>query len=55
LRTVGGLSGFLAEGLGWKLFYTVTLFAAVPAMLIMLRLLRRFPPVERAAVSLQPE
>jgi MFS transporter, PAT family, beta-lactamase induction signal transducer AmpG len=47
LRTVGGLSGFAAEALGWKLFYTATLFAAVPAMLIMLHLLRRFPPNER--------
>lgn len=47
LRTVGGLSGFLAEAVGWKLFYTASLFAALPAMLIMLRLLRRFPPVER--------
>jgi PAT family beta-lactamase induction signal transducer AmpG len=43
LRTVGGLSGFLAAALGWKLFYTVCLFAAVPAMLVMLRILRRFP------------
>jgi PAT family beta-lactamase induction signal transducer AmpG len=47
LRTVGGLSGFLAEALGWTSFYAVCLFAAVPAMLVMLRILRRFPPVER--------
>ncbi len=47
LRTIGGLSGFLAAALGWTLFYSVCLFAAVPAMLIMLRILRRFPPVER--------
>jgi PAT family beta-lactamase induction signal transducer AmpG len=44
LRTVGGLSGFMAQALGWKLFYTACLFAAVPAMLVMLRILRRFPP-----------
>jgi PAT family beta-lactamase induction signal transducer AmpG len=44
LRTVGGLSGFLAEALGWKLFYLTTMFAALPAMAIMVRLLRRYPP-----------
>jgi PAT family beta-lactamase induction signal transducer AmpG len=47
LRTVGGLSGFLAAALGWTVFYAVCLFAAVPAMLVMLRILRRFPPAER--------
>ncbi len=41
LRTVGGLSGLLAERLGWLDFYGVAIFAAVPAMLVMLRLLRR--------------
>src|SRR5208282_6518370 len=46
LRTIGGLSGFLAEGLGWTRFYALALFAALPAMLLMLRLLRRYPPVE---------
>jgi PAT family beta-lactamase induction signal transducer AmpG len=44
LRTVGSLSGFAAAALGWPLFYFATVFAAVPAMLIMLVLLRRFPP-----------
>ncbi len=44
LRTVGGLSGFLAQAVGWKTFYSLCLFAAVPAMLVMLRILRRFPP-----------
>ena len=43
LRTVGGLSGFLAQWLGWVHFYALTIFAALPAMLIMLHLLRRFP------------
>lgn len=47
LRTVGGLSGFLAAMLGWTPFYAVCLFAALPAMLLMLRILRRFPPAER--------
>jgi PAT family beta-lactamase induction signal transducer AmpG len=48
LRTVGGLSGFLAEGLGWTRFYALAMFAALPAMLLMLRLLRRYPPAESA-------
>lgn len=46
LRTVGGLSGFIAEALGWKAFYVVAMFAALPAMAIMVYLLRRFPPAE---------
>ena len=44
LRTLGGFSGVLAATLGWVPFYALTIFAAVPAMLVMLRLLRRFPP-----------
>ena len=47
LRTVGGFSGFLAQATGWTLFYGLTMFAALPAMLLMLRLLRRYPPPER--------
>jgi PAT family beta-lactamase induction signal transducer AmpG len=43
LRTIGGLSGILAGQLGWTAFYALTIFAAVPAMLLMLGLLRRFP------------
>ncbi len=45
LRTVGGLSGFLAQAMGWVPFYGMTIFAAVPAMLIMLVLVRRPAPV----------
>jgi len=44
LRTVGGLSGFLAAAAGWKLFYSLTTFAAFPAMGVMIFLLRRYPP-----------
>ena len=51
LRQSGGLSGFLASAVGWKAFYTIAMFAAVPAMLIMLAILRRFPPRETAQVS----
>ncbi len=41
LRTVGGFSGVLAEAMGWVPFYAMTVFASLPAMLIMVRLLRR--------------
>lgn len=47
LRTIGGLSGFLAAALGWERFYGMTIFAALPAMLIMVGLLRRFPIARR--------
>jgi PAT family beta-lactamase induction signal transducer AmpG len=40
LRTVGGLSGLLAQSLGWVSFYGLTIFAAVPAMLIMVHIVR---------------
>ena len=43
LRTIGGLSGVLAASLGWERFYAMTIFAALPAMLLMVKLLRRFP------------
>lgn len=49
LRTVGGFSGVLAAALGWVPFYALTIFAAVPAMLVMVRLLRRPPPRPQAA------
>ena len=48
LRTVGGLSGFLAAATGWIWFYALAMFAALPAMALMLRLLRRYPPTERS-------
>ncbi len=43
LRTIGGFSGVLAEALGWSAFYALTIFAALPAMLLMVGLVRRFP------------
>ncbi len=43
LRTLGGLSGFLAAAVGWKAFYAFSTLAALPAMLLMLYLLRRHP------------
>jgi PAT family beta-lactamase induction signal transducer AmpG len=49
LRTVGGLSGFLAADLGWTRFYTVATLAALPAMAVMIVMLRRYPPDARRA------
>ena len=46
VHTIGGFSGILAGSLGWVRFYMLCMFAALPAMAIMLRLLRRFPPAE---------
>lgn len=46
LRTVGGLSGFLAECLGWPRFCALAMFSALPAILLTMRLLRRYPPAE---------
>ncbi|WP_144184770.1 AmpG family muropeptide MFS transporter [Elioraea rosea] len=43
LRTIGGLSGYLAEAMGWTRFFLLTTAAAVPGLAIMLVLLRRFP------------
>ncbi len=45
LRTLGGLSGFLAAGLGWTRFYAFCLLSALPAMLVMLHILRRYPGI----------
>lgn len=44
-RTVGGLAGFLAAGLGWRGFFTLTMAATLPAMAMMVYLLRRAVPV----------
>ena len=49
LRTLGASSGWLAEMLGWPAFFLMTTAAALPAMAIMLFLLRRLPPKERVA------
>jgi PAT family beta-lactamase induction signal transducer AmpG len=42
--TLGASSGLLAQALGWERFFLLTTVAALPAMAIMLHLLRRFPP-----------
>jgi len=47
VHTLGGFSGVLAAGLGWTHFYIACSFAALPAMGLMLWLLRRYPPAEQ--------
>jgi PAT family beta-lactamase induction signal transducer AmpG len=49
LRTLGASSGWLAEGLGWEAFFWLTTAAALPAMAIMLVLLRLLPPAQAVA------
>lgn len=46
LRTVGGLSGVLAQALGWLRFYEFTVVSALPAILVLLLILNRYPPRE---------
>ena len=49
LRFLGGWSGQLAEGMGWTNFFLLTTAAALPALCIMLWLLKRLPPPPRPA------
>ena len=42
-RTLGGATGVMAQGLGWPAFFTVTILCALPGILIMGTLMRRFP------------
>jgi MFS transporter, PAT family, beta-lactamase induction signal transducer AmpG len=44
IHTIGGFSGVLADQVGWVAFYAICTFAALPAMGLMLVLLRRYPP-----------
>ncbi|MCC6720200.1 MAG: MFS transporter [Acetobacteraceae bacterium] len=44
-HTLGGLSGFGAQALGWTAFYSVAMFSALPSMVLMLVILRHFPPM----------
>ncbi|RVT98988.1 MFS transporter [Rhodovarius crocodyli] len=46
LRTLGGAGGVLAQGLGWSWFFVLTTAAALPALAVMLFLLRRLPARE---------
>jgi PAT family beta-lactamase induction signal transducer AmpG len=47
LRTVGGLSGFMAAAMGFVPFFFMSAFAAVPAMVLMVWILRHYPPADR--------
>ena len=42
-RTLGGATGIMAQGLGWPSFFAVTILCALPGILIMTALMRRFP------------
>jgi PAT family beta-lactamase induction signal transducer AmpG len=41
---LGGASGNLAAALGWTAYFGFATTAALPAMLLMLFILRRYPP-----------
>jgi hypothetical protein len=47
---VGGFSGYLAAATGWTAFYVLAMLASLPAMLLMLHILRRYPPPASQAV-----
>ncbi|MDR3520509.1 MAG: MFS transporter [Acidocella sp.] len=49
LRTIGGLSGFMAAAMGFIPFFIMTSFAAVPALGLLLVILRYYPPEDRRA------
>ena len=42
-RTLGGATGIMAETLGWQAFFAATILCAVPGILVMTYLMRRFP------------
>jgi PAT family beta-lactamase induction signal transducer AmpG len=44
IHTIGGVSGVLAGAVGWVIFYAICTLAALPAMGLMVLLLRRYPP-----------
>ena len=54
LRTLGASGGWLAEWLGWPQFFLLTTAAALPAMAIMIFLLRRLPPPIPASATPGP-
>ncbi|MGC9268676.1 AmpG family muropeptide MFS transporter [Acidiphilium sp.] len=43
LRTVGGFSGVIAQALGWIRFYEFTVVSALPAVVVLLVILRKYP------------
>jgi MFS transporter, PAT family, beta-lactamase induction signal transducer AmpG len=52
LRTIGGLSGFMAGAMGFIPFFIMSAFAALPAMALMLVILRYYPPADRRPAGL---
>jgi PAT family beta-lactamase induction signal transducer AmpG len=42
-HALGGFSGYLADAVGWQHFYALAMLCALPAMGLMLLILRRFP------------
>ncbi len=44
IHTIGGFSGVMAGAVGWVAFYAICTLAALPAMVLMVWLLRRYPP-----------
>ncbi len=55
LRTIGGLSGFMAAKMGFIPFFVMSAFAALPAMGLMLVILRFYPPADRRNAAIAPE
>jgi PAT family beta-lactamase induction signal transducer AmpG len=51
LRTIGGLSGFMAAAMGFIPFFVMSAFAALPAMCLMLLILRFYPPEDQRAAG----
>ncbi len=49
IHTIGPWSGAVAASTGWFWFYVLSLLAALPAMALMMLLLRRYPPADVAA------
>ena len=47
LRTIGGLSGYMAAAMGFIPFFIMSAFAALPAMAVMLVILRYYPQADR--------
>jgi PAT family beta-lactamase induction signal transducer AmpG len=54
LRTIGGLSGFIAAAMGFIPFFLLSAFAALPAMALMLVILRYYPPAEARPAPVVP-
>ena len=46
IHIIGPWSGAVATATGWFWFYVLSLLGALPAMALMLFLLRRHPPAE---------